>query len=177
MNTIIEADLDKVFHQQIEAPTETFDQTRNPEGSSGDIVTAVDTHIDQVNQNSKMDANTYNGKLREIKSEVGKVDRKWQGYTKDDVHLCDQNVCHSQLHEIAVAEESCQDKIFEFIYELDENIEVDEERIKSLRSMSDELRKRVKTNSNEVKARLTDLIKAAEEAKPMSAYEQQSIDL
>ena len=124
-----------------------------------------------------MDANTYNGKLREIKSEVGKVDRKWQGYTKDDVHLCDQNVCHSQLHEIAVAEESCQDKIFEFIYELDENIEVDEERIKSLRSMSDELRKRVKTNSNEVKARLTDLIKAAEEAKPMSAYEQQSIDL
>ena len=173
----IEASSDEVFDQQIGAPIGTLDQTRDPEGSSGDIVTAVDTHIDRVNQNSEMDADTYNGKLREIKSEVDKVDRKWQGYTKDDVHLCDQNVCHSQLHEIAVAEESCQDKIFEFIYELDENIAVDEDRIKSLRSMSDELRKRVKTNSNEVKARLTDLIKAAEEAKPMSAYEQQSIDL
>ena len=173
----IEASSDEVFDQQIGAPIGTLDQTRNPEGSSGDIVTAVDTHIDRVNQNSEMDADTYNGKLREIKSEVSRVDRKWQGYTKDDVDLSDQNVCHSQLHEIAVAEESCQDKIFELIYELDENNAVDEDRIKSLRSTSDDLRKRVKTNSKDVRARLTELIKASDEARPMSAYEQQSLAL
>ena len=91
-----------------------------------------------------MDADTYKGKLLQIKSEVGKVDRKWQAYTKDDIELLDQSACLSKLEKIGDAEELCQDKIFNLIYELDENVETDEARIKSLRSMSDELRKRVK---------------------------------
>ena len=99
-----------------------------------------------------MEADTYKEKLLQIRSEVDKVDRKWQAYTKDDVEVViDSSECLAKLQKVEDAEELCQDKIFELIYELDENVEADEARIKFLRSMSDDLRKRVKTNSKEVK--------------------------
>ena len=94
-----------------------------------------------------MDTNTHNGKLAQIKSEIGKVNRKRESYTKDDANEFDHAECHVKLREIQNAEESCQDKIFDLITELDENVEADEARIRSLRSLSDELKKRVKTNA------------------------------
>ena len=65
----------------------------------------------------------------------------------------------AKLQKIEDAEESCQDKIFELIHELDENVEADEARIKSLRSLSDELRKRVETNAIEVKVQMAEILK------------------
>ena len=65
----------------------------------------------------------------------------------------------ARLKEIEDAEESCQDKIFELIYELDENVQADEARIKSLRSMSDGLRNRVETNAIEVKVQMEAMVK------------------
>ena len=78
---------------------------------------------------------------------MAREDHMWQGYTKDDTVLYDQY--HSKLQTIDDIEELCQDKIFYLLYELDENIKADEVRKKSLRSMSDDSRKRVKTNSKE----------------------------
>ena len=54
--------------------------------------------FDQQEENpSRMDTDTYNRKLIQIKCEVDKVDRKRLKYTKDDVELFDQSECWSKL--------------------------------------------------------------------------------
>ena len=83
----------------------------------------------------------------------------------------------SKLQKIEDVEESCQEKVFQLIYELDENVEIDESRIKSLRSISDQLRLRVKTNSKEVKIRVEELLREFEENKPMSTAEKEAMEL
>ena len=143
------------------------------------VETELDEVFDQQQQNpSNMDADTYKGKLLLIKSEIAKVDRKWQAYTKEDVEVViDPSECLAKLQKIEDAEESCQDKIFELIYELDEDAQADEVRVKSLRSMSDELRKRVKTNSKEVKSKMAEILIRQEENKPMSAADKKAMEL
>ena len=143
------------------------------------VETELDEVFDQQQQNpSNMDADTYKGKLLLIKSEIAKVDRKWQAYTKDDVEVViDPSECLAKLQKVEDAEESCQDKIFELIYELDEDAQADEVRVKSLRSMSDELRKRVKTNSKEVKSKMAEILIRQEENKPMSAADKKAMEL
>ena len=75
----------------------------------------------------------------------------------------------ARLKEIEDAEDLCNDKIFDLIYELDEIVEDDEARIKSLRSMSGELRKRVRTNALEVNVQMAEILTDHEENKPMLA--------
>ena len=178
LETIVEAERDEVFDQQKDSSGEAFDsQIENPEASRSDKTGGLNTEEIDPNCNPKMDTNIYNEKLAQIKSEIGKVDRKRESYTKDDANEYDHAECHVKLQKIEDAEESCQDKIFDLITELDENVEADEARINSLRSLSDDLKRRVKTNAKEVKDRMVEILKEKEENKPMSAFEKETLDL
>ena len=183
MQTIVETERDEVFEQQEERSGETFDQQEERSEQSFDQQTEVpealtgNTTEPNPNSTPNMETDAYNRKLIQIKLEVDRVDRKRGAYTKDQVNEIDHTRCHVKLDEIQNAEESCQDKIFELIYELDENVAADEARIKSLRSLSDDLRKRVMTNANEVKVRMAEILREKEENKPMSAWEKKNLEL
>ena len=178
LETIVEVERDEVFDQHKDSSEETFDnQTENPQGSRSDTTGGSYREEIDPNYNTKMDTNAYNEKLAQITSEIGKVDRKRESYTKDDANEYDHAECHVKLQKIEDAEEICQDKIFDLITELDENVEADEARIRSLRSLSDELKKRVKTNAKEVKDRMVEILKEKEENKPMSAFERETLDI
>ena len=76
---------------------------------------------------------TYYRKLFQIQCEFDKVDKKRQIYTEPDIRLVDQPVCMARLKEIEDAEDLCKENISDLICELDENVEADEARIKSIR--------------------------------------------
>ena len=183
LQTIVETERDEVFEQQEERSGETFDQQEARSEQSfeqqTEVPEALTGNTTEPNPNStpNMETDAYNRKLIQIKLEVDRVDRKRGAYTKDQVNEIDHTRCHVKLDEIQNAEESCQDKIFELIYELDENVAADEARIKSLRSLSDDLRKRVMTNANEVKVRMAEILREKEENKPMSAWEKKNLEL
>ena len=177
LETIVEVERDEVFDQHKDSSEETFDnQTENPQGSRSDTTGGSNREEIDPNCNPKMDNDTYTRKLIQIKLEVDRVDRKRGAYTKDRVNEVDHKQFHVKLDEIQNSEESCQDKIFELIYELDEDVPADEERIKTLRSLSDDLRKRVMTNADEVKARMAEILREKDNNKPMSAFEKETLD-
>ena len=183
LKTIVETERDEVFDQQEERFGEAFDQQEESPGVAFDQQTevpealTVNTTETIPNSTLTMDTDAYNRKLLQIKLEVDRVDRKRGAYTKDQVNEIDHTRCHVKLDEIQNAEESCQDKIFELIYELDENVEADKARVNTLRSLSDDLRKRVMTNANEVKVRMAEILREKEENKPMSAWEKKNLEL
>ena len=78
----------------------------------------------------------------------------------------------TSLKEINNSNELCQEKIYEAILSLNENIASDLEKINTLRRLADELNVKVKTNSKDVKLKLDNLVTN----KPLSAAEKRSSD-
>ena len=162
LEPVVVTECDEVFDHQEKSSEEVFDHENDTPEDLRSAADTADSYREETNQyyTPKMEADTYKEKLLQIRSEVDKVDRKWQAYTKDDVEVViDMSECLAKLQKVEDAEELCQNKIFDMIYELDENVEADGVRIKSLRSMSDDLRKRVKTNSKEVKVKMADILR------------------
>ena len=72
------------------------------------------------------------------------MDYKLQNFAKDDVNLMHKDECLTKLQRIEDAEEACQAKILEFIYELNGTDAGDATKITTLRNLSAELKQRVK---------------------------------
>ena len=71
----------------------------------------------------------------------------------------DKETCFAELNKVQRALDNCDDMMLEFIYlELKENDPVDKARSISLRNMSDELLKRVKLHSKEIKTEMSRLL-------------------
>ena len=84
------------------------------------------------------------------------------------MHIADKDVYHGELAKIREAEEDCQRKIFELICELDENVQADQERVNTLRSMSDCLKTKNVHNEKEVKDKMMELINEADQNKSIN---------
>ena len=142
LEPVVETECDEVFDHQEKSSGEVFDHQTDTSEDLRSSTDKIDGYREETNLNytPKMDTDTYSRKLLQIKCEVDRVDRKRLKYTKNVIRLVDQPECLAKLQKIEDAEELCQDKIFELIHELDENVEADEARIKFLRSLSDELR-------------------------------------
>ena len=120
-----------------------------------------------------MDDEIYNRKLHQIKLEVDKVDDKRKNFMRDDVHVTQKDGYLSMLQSIQDAEGECQIKILEFVYELNDDDTADQARIKTLKTLGEELKQRVKQNANEVNIRMAELIKNA----PLSDVEKETLEM
>ena len=106
-----------------------------------------------------MDAEVYNGKLSTFLQEIAKVDEALKSFKKEDVSGADKETCFAELNKVQRALDNCDDMMLEFIYlELKEDDPVDKARSISLRNMSDELLKRVKLHSKEIKTEMSRLL-------------------
>ena len=120
-----------------------------------------------------MDDEIYNRKLHQIKLEVDKVDDKRKNFMRDDVHVTQKDGYLSMLQSIQDAEGECQIKILEFVYELNDDDTADQARIKTLKTLGEELKQRVKQNAYEVNIRMAELIKNA----PLSDVEKETLEM
>ena len=120
-----------------------------------------------------MDDATFNGKLVQIKQEIEQVGSKRKMFTKDDANLFHKAECLAKLQRIEDAEEACQAKIIEFIYNLNSTDAGDASKIAILRNLSDEIKQRVKQNANEVTIKMAELLRST----PLSEVENATIDL
>ena len=175
LKKIVEEETDEVFEQEdenleVEVREEVFD---NQEESS-QLVEGRDIPVEPSHcVNSSMDDAIFKSKLVQINLEIDKVDIRRQKFTKDDVNLTHKDECLAKLQRIEDAEEACQAKILEFIYELNGTDASDATKIETLRKLSAELMLRVKQNANDVTIKMAELIKSV----PMSEGEKASFDL
>ena len=119
-----------------------------------------------------MDEETFNALLISLRREVFRVELKIKNFSPNDVCLNLKDEISARLEKIDELSESCQEKIYEAILSLNENIPSDLEKINTLRKLSDDINIKVRNNSKEVKLKLDDLIKN----KPLSAAEKRSSD-
>ena len=120
-----------------------------------------------------MDEEAFNALLISLRREVFRVEQKIKSFGPDDVCLELKDEISTCLKEINSSNETCQDKIYEAILSLNENVEGDLEKTNIIRRLADELNIKVKQNSKHVKTKLSDLVKN----KPLSAAESESFDL
>ena len=146
LRTILEKETDEVFEQEnenleVEVREEVFDnQEERSQLVEGSVNSGLTPHVVM----SSMDEAIFNGILDQIKLQVEKVDYRRQNFTKDDVNLMHKDECLTKLQRIEDAEEACQAKILEFIYELNGTDAGDATKITTLRNLSAELKQRVK---------------------------------
>ena len=119
-----------------------------------------------------MDEEAFNALLISLRREVFRVEQKIKSFGPDDVSLDLKDEIPDRLEKIDCANESCQDKIYEAILSLNENVEGDIEKTNILRRLADELNVKVKKNSKDVKLKLSDLV----QNKPLSAAEKRLSD-
>ena len=119
-----------------------------------------------------MDEEAYNALLISLRREVFRVEQKIKGFGPDHVCLDLKDEISTCLKEINSSNETCQEKIYEAILSLDENVPSDLEKASSLRKLSDDINVKVKKNSVDVKLKLSDLV----QNKPLSAVEKRLSD-
>ena len=175
LRSILERETDEVFEEEIEnleevREEEVFD---NQEESPRVIEGSASLGEPHNSANSSMDDAIFNNKLVQINLEIDKVDIRLQKFTKDDVNLIHKDECLAKLQRIEDAEEACQAKILEFIYELNGTDAGDATKIVTLRNLSAALMQRVKQNANEVAIKMAELLRST----PLSEVENAMIDL
>ena len=119
-----------------------------------------------------MDEEAFNAIMISLRREVFRVEQKIKSFGPEDVCLNLKDEIPTSLKEINNSNEFCQEKIYEAILSLNENIASDLEKINTLRRLADELKVKVKTNSKDVKLKLDNLVTN----KPLSAAEKRSSD-
>ena len=106
-----------------------------------------------------MDEGAFNALLISLRREVFRVELKIKNFSPNDVCLNLKDEISARLEKIDELSESCQEKIYEAILSLNENIPSDLEKTITLRKLSDDINIKVRNNSKEVKLKLDDLIK------------------
>ena len=107
-----------------------------------------------------------------IQREIFSVEQKIKCFTTAHVNLDLKEEIPARLEKIDDCNVACQEKIFDLIMTLDDNVPSDLEKTNSLRKLADDLNSKVLNKSVQVREKLADLMKN----KPFTLAEQEAFD-
>ena len=107
-----------------------------------------------------MDEDTFKTRLVALKKEIVKVHLRIDEFGPESVNLTDKETFKPDLDEVRKVFRRARDKLYEFITDLDED--VDAARIVQLKSIDKSMSDKFKTNEIAVKEKMAELITAAE---------------
>ena len=119
-----------------------------------------------------MEAETFNPLMISVRRDVFSVQQEIDSFTAEHVSLDLKDEIPTRLNQIDNCNKLCQEKIFDLLMKLDENVPSDAEKINTLRKLADETKSKVFNNSLQVRSKLSDLIRN----KPRSLTEQEAFD-
>ena len=114
---------------------------------------------ERINESTAMDAETFQPLMVSIRREIFSVEQKIKCFTTSDVSLDLKEEIPSRLEKIDECNVICQEKIFGLIISLDANVPSNLDKTNALRKLADDLNSKVRTNSVQVREKLSDLIK------------------